>query len=339
MPHIKNALIRYRIIDKSISNKYKKFPTKRDLREACEDYLYGSSDGSHICDSTIEKDLFAMKMEHDAPIKYSRIYGGYYYTEENYSLNDIPLSDKDLESICFAVNTLKQFRDVSMFKQFGQAIDKIVDRVAVEIKQPLDESNESIQFEIAYSEGGSEFLATVYEAICNGFKVEFLYQSFVSHELSNRIVTPLLLKQYRNRWYLISFDAKSNSIKTFALDRIKQLSISDQQSDNNHNFDSSEYFQFATGITVNKKLKPQKVVIRANQIATKYITSQPFHHSQRLINKNEKISEFELNVFVTEEFIRTLLSFSFEIEILKPLSLRKEIKKRINEVNKLYLKG
>ena len=69
MPHIKNALIRYRIIDKCIRNKYNPFPSKRDLREACEESLFGSVDGEHICDSTIEKDLFSMRMEHDAPIK------------------------------------------------------------------------------------------------------------------------------------------------------------------------------------------------------------------------------------------------------------------------------
>ena len=73
MPHIKNALIRYRIIDKCIRNKYNPFPTKRDLREACEESLFGSIDGNHICDSTIEKDMFAMRMEHDAPIKYSKL--------------------------------------------------------------------------------------------------------------------------------------------------------------------------------------------------------------------------------------------------------------------------
>ena len=99
MPHIKNALIRYRIIDRAISNKYNRYPTKKDLREACEEYLYGSVDGLHICDSTIEKDLFAMKMEHDAPIKYSRRHHGYYYSEDNYehnsSLDEINISYND----------------------------------------------------------------------------------------------------------------------------------------------------------------------------------------------------------------------------------------------------
>ena len=72
MPHIKNALIRYRILDRAIGNKYNPYPSKQKLRELCEEDLFGSTNGSHICDSTIEKDLFAMKMEHDAPIKYSR---------------------------------------------------------------------------------------------------------------------------------------------------------------------------------------------------------------------------------------------------------------------------
>ena len=81
MPHIKNALIRFRIIDKMLRNKYKPFPSKKDLREACEESLYGSVGGEHICDSTIEKDLFTMKMEHDAPIKYSKMERGYYYLD------------------------------------------------------------------------------------------------------------------------------------------------------------------------------------------------------------------------------------------------------------------
>ena len=88
MPHIKNALIRYRIIDRSLRNKYRPYPSKRDIRELCEEALFGSVEGQNICDSTIEKDLFAMRLEHDAPIKYSKRDGGYYYTDPEFSIND-----------------------------------------------------------------------------------------------------------------------------------------------------------------------------------------------------------------------------------------------------------
>ena len=115
MPHIKNALIRFRIIDKMIRNKYRPYSTKRELREACEESLYGSISGEHICDSTIEKDLFNMKMEHDAPIKYSKREKGYYYTNDEFTMDDVPLTEKDISAIKAASTILHQFKSTSLF--------------------------------------------------------------------------------------------------------------------------------------------------------------------------------------------------------------------------------
>ena len=42
MPAIKNALLRYRIIDRSIRNEYNPYPTKEQLRQACEEEIYGT---------------------------------------------------------------------------------------------------------------------------------------------------------------------------------------------------------------------------------------------------------------------------------------------------------
>ena len=124
MSRIKNAQIRYRVIDRCIGNKYAPYPTKENLRKACEEALYGSDVGEDICDSTIEKDMRSMRDEFDAPIKYSKIYKGYYYTDPTYSIDKIPLSEDDIEAIKFASSTLMQFRHVGLFKQFGFAIDK-----------------------------------------------------------------------------------------------------------------------------------------------------------------------------------------------------------------------
>jgi predicted DNA-binding transcriptional regulator YafY len=335
MPHIKNALIRYRIIDRCIRNKYKPFPSKNDLREACEENLFGSNYGEHICDSTIEKDLFAMRMEHDAPLKYNKREGGYFYEDENYSINDIPLTQEDLESIRFAVNTLQQFRDVGMFKQFGQAIDKIVDRVTIESKQPVDESNQIVQFETAYSNGGNELLPLLYESILQKTKVAFDYKSFKSSESKWREVSPLLLKEYRNRWYLISFDAAKNDITTYALDRMEGLITREEKSEIPFSFNPNTYFEYSTGITAYQG-SPECIEIKADPIAAKYIESQPFHYSQEKIDQQPDFALFQLTVFISEEIIRSILSFGGEIEVLKPVSLRQIIAERITSIHDKY---
>jgi predicted DNA-binding transcriptional regulator YafY len=335
MPHIKNALIRYRIIDRCIRNKYKSYPSKQELREACEENLFGTNYGEHICDSTIEKDLFNMRMDHDAPIKYSKKHNGYYYEDPSYSINDIPLTEDDLESIQFAVNTLQQFREVDMFKQFGQAIDKIVDRVAIESKQSLNSENPIVQFETAYSSGGNEFLPPLYEAIISKNKVIFNYKSFKSTDFKERIVSPLLLKEYRNRWYLISFDESKNDIITFALERMLNLESIEENSMIPSSFNPKEYFEYSTGITAYKG-EPELIEIKADSISAKYILSQPFHHSQKLINEYNEYSIFQLKVFISEELIRSFLSFGGEIEVLSPANLRSLIKQRSSELFQKY---
>jgi predicted DNA-binding transcriptional regulator YafY len=335
MPHIKNALIRYRIIDRCIRNKYKPFPSKRELREACEENLYGSNFGEHICDSTIEKDLFNMRMDHDAPIKYSKKNDGYYYDDPEYSINDIPLTEEDLESIQFAVNTLQQFREVDMFKQFGQAIDKIVDRVAIESKQSLNSENPIVQFETAYSSGGNEFLPPLYEAIISKNKVIFNYKSFKSTDFKERIVSPLLLKEYRNRWYLICFDELKNNILTFALERMDNLRSVKESSVIPLDFDPKKYFEYSTGITAYKG-EPELIEIKADSISAKYILSQPFHNSQQLLKEHDEYSVFQLKVYISEELIRSFLSFGGEIEVLAPDSLRSIIKERSTQLFQKY---
>ena len=335
MPHIKNALIRYRIIDRCIRNKYKSYPSKQELREACEENLFGTNYGEHICDSTIEKDLFNMRMDHDAPIKYSKKHNGYYYEDPSYSINDIPLTEDDLESIQFAVNTLQQFREVDMFKQFGQAIDKIVDRVAIESKQSLNSENPIVQFETAYSSGGNEFLPPLYEAIISKNKVIFNYKSFKSTDFKERIVSPLLLKEYRNRWYLISFDESKNDIITFALERMLNLESIKENSIIPSSFNPKEYFEYSTGITAYKG-EPELIEIKADSISAKYILSQPFHHSQKLISEYNEYSIFQLKVFISEELIRSFLSFGGEIEVLSPVNLRSVIKQRSSELFQKY---
>ncbi|MFT5778654.1 MAG: putative DNA-binding transcriptional regulator YafY [Crocinitomicaceae bacterium] len=327
MPHIKNALIRYRIIDKSIRNKYKPYPSKQELREACEESLFGSIDGLHICDSTIEKDMFAMKMELDAPIKYSKRNGGYYYENPDFSINDIPLTEDDLAAISFAAKTLMQFRDVDLFKQFGNAIDKIVGHVEV----TQEGGGQYIQFEQSIADSGNEFLSPLLEAIKQALWVKFDYTSFISGNSKPRLVIPLLLKEYRNRWYLISHDTDKDDYITYSLDRMSELEITTDKAENPRDFKPENYFKYSIGITSGNE-DPDDVVFSATKVASKYISSQPFHTSQQVVKETEDGTQFSLKVNVSEELIRSLLSYGGEVHVVAPAKLKSEIAKRAKAI-------
>ena len=333
MPHIKNALIRFRIIDKMLRNKYKPFPSKRDLREACEESLYGSVSGEHICDSTIEKDLFNMKMDHDAPIKYSKMERGYYYLDDDYSINDIPLTEDELHSIKYAVDTLHQFKDAPFFKDFGNAIDKIVDRISVGSSER--QMDQFIQFESATSVRGNEFLPLLLESIQRKKQLWFLYTSYIKAEEKPRKVSPLFLKEYGNRWYLISFDEQQGEIRTYALERMDSPKILEKPVNYPKDFDPIRYFKYSMGITAYQG-ETSQILINVKAVAARYLKSQPIHESQQIHSENKENTVFEMSLLISEELIRTLMSYGGEIEVIQPKELRDIIEHRISDMNHLY---
>lgn len=335
MSKIKNAQLRYRVIDRSLRNPYKPYPTKDDLRQACEEAIFGSSIGTDICDSTIEKDMFAMRMDFDAPIKYSKGEKGYFYEDEEYSIDKIPLSEDDIEAIKFATNTLMQFRDVSIFKQFGFAIDKIFDRVHI-ANNPTDDSVDNyVQFESIPDTSGSEMLPELLKAIKEKLIIQFSYTNFNNGKVKDREVLPLLLKEYSNRWYLISFNPSKSKIMTFGLDRMSALVITEDHFLDQFDFNADNYFKHSIGITANDN-KAEEILFKVDKVGSKYLKSQPLHKSQKVIKEGNNRDTFSLNVLISEELKRIILSYGPQIEVIKPEKLRSEIQVRISEMVENY---
>jgi predicted DNA-binding transcriptional regulator YafY len=223
-----------------------------------------------------------------------------------------------------------------MFKKFGSAIDKIVDRVTISSHPDDKDISQFVQFETALSSGGNEYLPEILNAIRNGLMIRFDYTSFVSGQSKLRSVSPLLLKEYRNRWYLISFDQEKKDIITYGLDRMRELTLTEEKSTVPVHFDAAAYFRYAYGITANNKTTPETIVFSAQNVAAKYIETQPFHDTQQVTNRGDRATTFEVTLLPSEELIRNILSYAGEIEVVLPLSLREEIIRRLRGMNAVY---
>ena len=108
MPANKNALIRYRTIDRCLRNRYRRW-TLDDLVDACCDALYdmeGITKG--VCARTVQMDIQIMrsdKLGYNAPIVvYDKIY--YTYADPDYFITEMPLSMDDCKLIKEAITLL-----------------------------------------------------------------------------------------------------------------------------------------------------------------------------------------------------------------------------------------
>ncbi|MGY8952821.1 MAG: helix-turn-helix transcriptional regulator [Flavobacteriales bacterium] len=332
MPANKYALLRYRIIDKKIGDKRKPYPNLEDLRQSCEEALFNSN-FERVSSSTIEKDLRSMRTEEGlgyyAPIAYSKKYKGYFYEEADYSIDSMPLNDEDIEAIKFAAITLSQFQNIDLFKQFGSAIDKIIGRISISENLEDSEIEHFVQFEDEPKAKGSEYLSEILRAIKDKEELNIGYQSFNGELKKDRIIQPYLLKEFRQRWYVIAIDTKDNRIKTFGLDRIESLIFNDRLFRVNSDFDPDTYFKYSIGIT-NDNSKPETIQLKFNTQQGNYIKSQPLHKSQTVKERKNGI-KVELKLIITPELIMQIQSFGANVEVLKPDHLRETI---INNLKK-----
>ena len=130
----KNALIRYKTIDKCLQNSYRSW-TLENLIEACSDALaeYENRD-INVSKRSIQLDIQLMrsdKLGYNAPIVvYDKKF--YRYEDEDYSITDIPLTENDMNVLSETVEMLKQFKDFSLFSELGGIIQKLEDKVYTE---------------------------------------------------------------------------------------------------------------------------------------------------------------------------------------------------------------
>lgn len=324
MPANKYALLRYRIIDECLTNKGRPYPTLDDLREACEERLFGSG-ADRISRSTIEKDLWAMKNETDlgyeAPIKFSRTHGGYFYEDPNFTIREISLSDEEQEAIRLAATTLYQFRNLGIFDRFGSAIQKIFNRLQL----PDDEGviDRLVQFEHTPMAEGTHLIAPLVEAARDHTEIRFVHSPFNAEKDTVRTLHPYLLKEYRNRWYVIGRDAEKNELKTFGLDRISNLTKTGNFFSPDPSFDPEQLFCHSFGITAGGT--PTEVTLRFTQQTANYVRSQPLHPTQKIVDDSAKGLTVTINVIPSHELKAAILSFGKTADVLAPLALRSEI--------------
>ena len=334
MPVNRNALIRYTTLDNCLRNRHRKW-TLEDLIDACSEALYefeGIDKG--VSKRTIQMDIQVMRSEklgYNAPIV---VDDKKYYSYENpeYSITNIPLTDQDLGKLSEVVDILKQFKGFTHFKDLGGMLQRLEDKIhtsKTHERSIIDlEKNDNLK--------GLEFIDPIYQAILHKHCIEITYQSFKARDENTFLFHPFLLKEHRNRWFVLGKRKKKENAIMLALDRVISISKNDTPIMETDDHKIATYFDNVIGVSVSEGLESQEVVFIASHENAPYIETKPLHHSQKLIKKTDEGVYFSILVQHNFELERDLLSFGDRIKVISPTRLRSSIKFRLNNAIDLY---
>lgn len=333
MPTNKNALIRYRYLDKLLSDHHHYYDI-HDLTEKVNDMLY--EDGfPEVTQRCIEKDLVSLEgAPFSAPIERFKKSGKncIAYSMRSFSIFTKELSDEEANLLREVLSTIGQFDGLDNFRWLDD----------FKIGLGLEERRQIISFANNPYLQNSNLLGTLFDNIANEVVIRLSYHTFNDETIRSIDFHPYLLKQYNERWFLLGAADSDQKILNFALDRIDKVEPLPEKKYIECPDDIYERFEDIVGVTLYEDRQVEHIVCWVSEASKGYVNTKPIHESYTPF-KGEKENQlheqypkldgglfFSIDCIPNFELIRELCSFGGNLVVLSPESIREEIKNRLS---------
>lgn len=181
--------------------------------------------------------------------------------------------------------------------------------------------------------GSNIFLPEITTAMRENRRLSITYQNYEMQTAREFEIEPYALRYFGRRWYVLAHTDFHNSLRLYALDRMKDVKISDKLFKLPEDFSADDYFSRYFGVIVTDA-KAENIQLKTTDTRAKYLRSLPLHRSQKEIASNL----FELHLVPTDDFINAVRAMGAEVEVVSPDWLRKRLLKDAKEMVKKYSK-
>lgn len=325
----KHPFGRYQIIDRELGRR--DYVKTKELKDLIERDL-----SITVTERMINDDMNAMRddivLGYNAPIKYDTSKKAYYYSDANYTIRAFGLRSEDISALMFYAKTINQYKEYEIFKDFSNAIEKVID--AVNIRKGITDTiaNKVVVLTDNFEKfSGNEWIPQIIEAIDSNSAIELVYQKFGTNDSKKSKVHPYLLKEDRHRWYLIGMNEKG--IVTYGLERIIELTILSERFTPCF-FDFEEYFRYSFGVTVEGKIV--EVVLQFTPLQGNYLKTLKIHSTQEVLIDNDIEYRISVKVQPSWEFYEKILGYGDKVKVISPPIVVKQFKKILLKISNLY---
>ena len=266
-----------------------------------------------------------------------------YYKDPKFSIKQFPISENELLYLELATHTLQNLFSNQFIKRYNSAMSKVLkgyDRTSNKLEENYREElvvTQYIQPEISHSKKGYEWIEKVFDSIFNKTSITVVYQK-PNKEAEIKIISPYLLKAFRNRWYLVGFDhSKKEKARIYSLERITEIKNSEEEYFESKSFDSKKFFEFIFGIFQDDNSEPIKLELEFYNTAISQVIDQPLMSNQKhQLSEDKKVLKVELTVYNSGELIRAILGYGASVKVISPIEVVDLIKKRLETAIKHY---
>ena len=298
--------------------------TFEELRLDCE-----SKTDQVIAERTLYNDLGELR-ELGAPIPNRNRSGRPYYYEKPFSLFGL-LNPTDAALANEAVALIRQMQTLPQFAGLESVMLRFEQQAGV-IGKP---QQSVVQFEQNQRYKGLSWLPGLYKAIQDDKLVRIDYTEFGEPPVRYQ-VSPYLLKEFNNRWYVYGWIAELNGIRNLALDRIDGVKpYADLRRRPDHT-DWDHYLADVVGVTYLANQPVETAVLRVWLKRALYVDTKPIHSTQTVIHRTDDYLDFQYQLIWNNEFDAKILELGADAELLAPVAHRMRLAGVVRRMGERY---
>lgn len=291
-----------------------------------------------VTERTIATDIKAIQKVFEGAKIDEQIDGKYYsYSDYKFSIRQLNLNENDEVLLSIIRMTLQNFENTGIYNKFSKLKNKVLQEDKT--KQSSRNSFQSyILPEISFGKSGYEWIETLFEAIKNKETVEIVYRKN-ANEISNKTLSPYLLKEFRKRWYLIAYDHLENKriTKVYALDKIKEVIESEMKFYTDTFFNPNDYFKYTFGIHHELSNKPLDIILEFYGTQIDQLMNHPLMATQKsTLIEGGKALRVELQVYNSYEIKREIFGYGKGVKVISPESLINDLKEMAQGIIEQY---
>jgi predicted DNA-binding transcriptional regulator YafY len=179
-------------------------------------------------------------------------------------------------------------------------------------------------------------IADLNRAIIEEKKIRMAYFSMSRRKESRRTVHPYRLRHMEDTLYLIGYCSLRKGVRTFAVDRIQSVSVTDEGFHIPAEFDVQAFMQDSFGIYEGP---PVTVKIRFLKSVAGYVRERIWHRSQHLSEQADGSVIFTATVAGIEEISHWVLRWGAGAQVLAPDDLCRAISRHATAMAAHYQGG
>ena len=219
-----------------------------------------------------------------------------------------------------AMRSALQKIDILLSEQVDAMIKKMRKRVSVGVN--------------LIRECSSDILDDISRAISSHNPIEITYHVIARNEVTKRRVDPYGLTFRFGTWYIIGYCHLRNEVRTFGVDRIRNLRVLNDHFKYPKDFDLEDYLK--RGWSLQADAQPEEIVLRFDKQIAPWISGCKFHPHQKITIQPDGAALFEVTVAGVDEIKHWILSYGDKVEVLKPDNLRSSVAATCRNMARTY---